>query len=61
MIDSNFKGLIYITKAVLPTMVSRKKGHIINLGSIAGKEVYPNGSVYCSSKFAEMHLPKGCV
>ena len=52
MIDSNFKGLIYVTKAVLPTMVSRKKGHIINLGSIAGKEVYPNGSVYCSSKFA---------
>ena len=51
MIDSNVKGLMYVTKAVLPTMVSRNTGHIINLGSIAGKEVYPNGSVYCSSKF----------
>jgi 3-hydroxy acid dehydrogenase/malonic semialdehyde reductase len=52
MIDSNIRGLMYVTKAVLPTMVSRKKGHIINVGSIAGKEVYPGGSVYCSSKFA---------
>ena len=52
MIDSNVKGLMYVTKAVLPSMISRKTGHIINLGSIAGKEVYPNGSVYCSSKFA---------
>jgi len=52
MIDGNVKGLMYVTKAVLPNMLSVKKGHIINLGSIAGKEVYPNGSVYCSSKFA---------
>ena len=52
MIDSNVKGLMYVTKAVLPSMIYRKTGHIINLGSIAGKEVYPNGSVYCSSKFA---------
>ena len=52
MIDSTVKGLMYVTKAVLPSMISRKTGHIINLGSIAGKEVYPNGSVYCSSKFA---------
>ena len=52
MIDSNVKGLMYVTKAVLPQMVDRKSGHIINLGSIAGKEVYPKGSVYCSSKFA---------
>lgn len=52
MIDSNIKGLMYITKAILPSMVSRKSGHIINLGSIAAKEVYPNGSVYCSSKHA---------
>ena len=52
MIDGNVKGLMYVTKAVLPIMLSAKKGHIINLGSIAGKEVYPNGSVYCSSKFA---------
>jgi len=52
MINGNVKGLMYVTKAVLPIMLSAKKGHIINLGSIAGKEVYPNGSVYCSSKFA---------
>ena len=52
MIDGNVKGLMYVTKAVLPHMVESKKGQIINLGSIAGKEVYPNGSVYCSSKFA---------
>ena len=43
MIDGNVKGLMYVTKAVLPSMIKRKKGHIINLGSIAGKEVYPNG------------------
>ena len=52
MIDGNVKGLMYVTKAVIPHMIKSKKGHIINLGSIAGKEVYPNGSVYCSSKFA---------
>ena len=52
MIDGNVKGLMYVTKAVLPQMIAAKKGQIINLGSIAGKEVYPNGSVYCSSKFA---------
>ena len=52
MIDGNVKGLMYVTKAVLPKMVESKKGQIINLGSVAGKEVYPNGSVYCSSKFA---------
>ena len=52
MIDGNVKGLMYVTKAVLPSMIAAQKGQIINLGSIAGKEVYPNGSVYCSSKFA---------
>jgi len=52
MIDGNVKGLMYVTKAVLPQMVSAKRGQIINLGSISGREVYPNGSVYCSSKFA---------
>jgi 3-hydroxy acid dehydrogenase/malonic semialdehyde reductase len=52
MIDGNVKGLMYVTKAVLPKMIEAKKGHVVNLGSIAGKEVYPNGSVYCSSKFA---------
>ncbi len=52
MIDTNVKGLLYMTRCVAPLMVARKKGHIINIGSIAGKEVYPNGNVYCGSKFA---------
>jgi 3-hydroxy acid dehydrogenase / malonic semialdehyde reductase len=52
MLDINVKGLLYVTKAVLPLMQQRKKGHIINIGSIAGKEVYANGNVYCASKFA---------
>jgi NADP-dependent 3-hydroxy acid dehydrogenase YdfG len=52
MIDTNLKGLLYVTRAVAPGMVKRKKGHIINLGSSAGKEVYPNGNVYCATKFA---------
>jgi len=52
MIDTNLKGLLYITRAVTPHMVERNKGHIINIGSIAGKEVYPSGNVYCATKFA---------
>jgi NADP-dependent 3-hydroxy acid dehydrogenase YdfG len=52
MIDINVKGLLYVSKAIVPGMVERKKGHIINIGSVAGKEVYLNGSVYCASKFA---------
>ena len=52
MIDGNVKGLMYVTKAILPQMVKRKEGQIINLGSIAGIEVYPKGNVYCASKFA---------
>ena len=52
MIDTNVKGLLYMTRVFAPLMVARKKGHIINIGSIAGKEVYPNGNVYCGSKFA---------
>lgn len=52
MIDTNLKGLLYVTKAVLPYMIPGKKGHIINIGSIAGKEVYPNGNGYCASKYA---------
>jgi NADP-dependent 3-hydroxy acid dehydrogenase YdfG len=52
MIDTNVKGLLYITRAVSPLMVERKQGHIINIGSVAGKEVYANGNVYCASKFA---------
>ncbi|MCY4162517.1 MAG: SDR family NAD(P)-dependent oxidoreductase [Flavobacteriaceae bacterium] len=59
MIDSNIKGLMYVTKAVMSSMINRKSGHIINLGSIAGKEVYPKGSVYCATKFAVDAFTKG--
>ncbi|MBX2896456.1 MAG: SDR family NAD(P)-dependent oxidoreductase [Cyclobacteriaceae bacterium] len=59
MLDINVKGLLYVTKAVLPVMVAHNHGHIINIGSIAGKEVYANGNVYCASKFAVDALTKG--
>ncbi len=59
MIDTNVKGLLYISRAVLPGMIARKKGHVINIGSIAGKEVYPNGNVYCASKHAVDAITKG--
>src|SRR5690606_3715674 len=59
MIDTNVKGLLYVTRAVVPGMVARQTGHIINLGSIAGKEVYPNGNVYCATKHAVDALTKG--
>ncbi len=52
MIDINVKGLLYVSKAVIPGMTERKSGHIINIGSIAGKEIYPNGNVYCATKHA---------
>nr|WP_314896634.1 SDR family NAD(P)-dependent oxidoreductase [uncultured Flavobacterium sp.] len=52
MIDINVKGLLYVSKAIIPRMIERKSGHIINIGSIAGKEVYLNGNVYCASKHA---------
>lgn len=52
MIDTNVKGLLYVTRAVAPLMVKRNTGHIFNIGSIAGKETYENGNVYCASKFA---------
>ena len=59
MLDTNVKGLLYMTRFVSPLMVERKKGHIINIGSIAGKEVYPMGNVYCGSKFAVDAITKG--
>ena len=52
MIDTNVKGLIYVSKAVLPSMIEKKKGHIINLGSISGDEVYEGGNIYCATKSA---------
>ena len=52
MIDINVKGLLYVSKAIIPKMIAQKSGHIINIGSIAGKEVYANGNVYCASKHA---------
>ncbi|MES2133999.1 MAG: SDR family NAD(P)-dependent oxidoreductase [Bacteroidota bacterium] len=59
MIDTNIKGLLYVTKQVANLMIPHKKGHIINLGSIAGKEVYANGNVYCATKHAVDALNKG--
>ena len=58
MMDINVKGLLYVSRAVIPGMVARNGGHIINLGSIAGKEVYPNGNVYCATKHAVDALNK---
>lgn len=58
MIDINIKGLLYVSKAIIPQMVERKAGHIINIGSIAGKEVYPNGNVYSATKHAVDALNK---
>jgi NADP-dependent 3-hydroxy acid dehydrogenase YdfG len=59
MLDINVKGLLYVTKAILPAMVNRKSGHIINIGSVAGKEAYAKGNVYCASKFAVDALSTG--
>jgi len=59
MIDTNVKGLLYMTRTVAPMMTARRAGHIINIGSIAGKEIYPNGNVYCGSKFAVDAITKG--
>jgi len=52
MIDTNIKGLLYMTRALVPQMVERRSGHVFNLGSIAGHNVYPSGNVYCATKFA---------
>jgi 3-hydroxy acid dehydrogenase/malonic semialdehyde reductase len=59
MIDTNVKGLLYVTRAIVPGMVERNHGHIINLGSIAGHAAYPNGGVYCATKAAERFLSDG--
>jgi len=59
MIDTNVKGLLYMTRAILPQMIERNSGHIINIGSIAGHETYPKGAVYCATKQAVNVLSKG--
>ena len=59
MIDINVKGLLYVSKAIIPQMTKRAKGHIINIGSSAGKEVYPKGAVYCASKHAVIAITDG--
>jgi NADP-dependent 3-hydroxy acid dehydrogenase YdfG len=59
MLDTNVKGLLYVTRAVVPGMVERGRGHIVNLGSTAGEMTYPNGAVYCASKAAERAINDG--
>lgn len=59
MMDGNVKGLLYVSKALIPHMVERQSGHIINIGSSAGKEVYPKGNVYCASKHAVLAVTEG--
>ncbi|WP_040279713.1 SDR family NAD(P)-dependent oxidoreductase [Psychroserpens damuponensis] len=59
MMDINVKGLLYVSKAIIPQMTARKSGHIINIGSSAGKEVYPKGNVYCGSKHAVVAITEG--
>ena len=59
MIDTNIKGLLYITRLVSPLMIERSKGHIVNISSVAGKETYPLGNVYCATKYAVQSLTQG--
>jgi NADP-dependent 3-hydroxy acid dehydrogenase YdfG len=59
MMDINVKGLLYVSKAIIPNMTERQSGHIINIGSSAGKEVYPKGNVYCASKHAVLAITEG--
>ncbi len=59
MIDTNVKGLLYVTRAVVPGMVARGRGHIVNLGSTAGRVTYPSGAVYCATKAAERSITEG--
>ena len=58
MIDTNIKGLLYVTHAILPGMITRNQGHVVNIGSIAGQECYPKGNVYCATKHAVRAISK---
>ncbi|MCY7349448.1 MAG: SDR family NAD(P)-dependent oxidoreductase [Cytophagaceae bacterium] len=59
MMTSNVQGLLYVSKAIMPGMIARQRGHIVNLSSVAGKQTYPNGNVYCASKAAVEALSEG--
>jgi serine 3-dehydrogenase len=61
MIDTNVKGLLYVSRVIMPTMIERHEGLIINIGSLAGREVYPNGNIYCSTKHAVKALSKAMI
>ena len=59
MFDTNVKGLLYVTRAIVPEMVKRKSGHVVNIGSISGRDVYPGGAIYCATKHAVGALTQG--
>ena len=61
MIDTNIKGLLFVTRSLLPAMIRRGSGHVVNIGSVAGRQVYPGGGVYCASKYAVQALTEAAI